>query len=109
MGQRIRRYIKRALAATVVLAALLWSADWLLLRRTIARNGEAFGEVEVHYRFAIHLKNKRIEQSPTKTRVEECVHSMFPHYDEQPCWYLARHTEQLQTLDGGRWHFWYEE
>jgi hypothetical protein len=34
---------------------------------------------------------------------------MFPHYDETPCWYLKRHTNQSQELDGRPWRFFYEE
>jgi hypothetical protein len=109
MGHRIRRYVVRALAVLALLAVLVWTGDWLLLRHTVTQDGEAFGEVEVHYRFAVRLKNKRIEQSSEKPQMVECVHSMLPHYDDPPCWYLKRHTEQLQTLDGSPWHFFYEE
>ena len=109
MAQRIRRYVKLTLAAGILLAALVWTADWLLLRHKVAADGDAFGEVQVHYRFAVRLKNRRIEQSSEKPKWEECVHSLFPHYDDTPCWYLERHTNQLQTLDGGPWHFFYQE
>ena len=109
MGRRIRRFVKCALAAVVLLGALVWAADWLLLRHTVAQDGEAFGEVEVHYRFAVRLKNKRIEQSSERPRQVECVHSLFPHYDETPCWYLVRHKDQLEAIDGSPWHFFYEE
>jgi hypothetical protein len=106
VGQRIRRYVKRALAAAVLLAAAVWTADWLVLRHTVAQDGDAFGEVEVHYRYAVHLKNNRIEQdSAAKPSIVECVHSIFPHYDETPCWYVERHKEQFQELDGSPWRF----
>jgi len=25
---------------------------------------------------------------------QECVHSLFPHVGDSPCWYLSRHTQQ---------------
>jgi hypothetical protein len=109
MGKRMRKYIIRTLGVAILLAALVWTVDWLLLHHKVAQDANAFGAVEVRYRFAIHLKNRRIEQRSEKPRMEECVHSMFPHYNESPCWYLARHPDQLEELDGGRWHFFYEE
>jgi len=105
MARRIRTYVKRALAAAILLAAAGWTADWLLLRHKIAKDA-GFGEVEMHYRYAVHLKNRRIEQRTELPQLEECVHSLFPHYDENPCWYLARHANETQELDGSPWHFW---
>jgi len=104
----MRRLIGRIVALVVLLAALLWTVDWLVLRRRVAQNGDAFGDLEVHYRYAVHLKNKRIEQRAEKETVE-CVHSMFPHYNDTPCWYLKRHTNQFQELNGSPWHFFYDE
>ena|SRR5579863_51233 len=101
-------FLKRALAGAVLLGLIVWAADWLLLRNKIARDA-GYGEVEVRYRLAIHLKNKRIEQRIEKPQMVECVESLLPHYNEEPCWYLARHPDQTQEFDGGRWHFWYEE
>lgn len=109
LRQGIRKYVRRLLTAAIVVAALLWTSDWLLLRHRVAEEGEAFGEVEVHYHYGVRLKNKRVEQTRENTKVEECVHSMFPHYDETPCWYLKRHTNQSQDLDGRPWRFFYEE
>jgi len=105
VSQQFHFYTKRAIAVAVLLAALLWTADWLLLWNRPAEDGARFGEVEVHYRFAVHLKNKQIEQLSEKPKLEQCVHSVFPHFNETPCWYLLRHTEQLQELDGGQWRF----
>jgi hypothetical protein len=97
-----RRRLRLALVAAILLGAVVWTADYLILWRRAA-----FGQVDVHYRYAIHMKNQRIEQSSEKTATEECVSSLFPHYDETPCWYLRRHTEQLLNVDGSPWHFWY--
>jgi hypothetical protein len=108
MGKRIRKFLIRALAVMLILAAVLWTADWLLLRRKVAQTQDAFGEVKVHRRFAIHLKNKQIEERSEKPKMEECVNSMFPHYSESPCWYLQKHADQLIDLDGGAWHLFSE-
>jgi hypothetical protein len=105
----IRKYVKRVLAAALVVASLLWTADWLLLRHRVAQDGAAFGVVEVHYSYAVRMKNKRVEQNRESSKAEECVYSMFPHYDDTPCWYLKRHSNQSQELDGRPWRFFYEE
>ncbi|MGH9558512.1 MAG: hypothetical protein ACRD30_04670, partial [Bryobacteraceae bacterium] len=59
----------------------------------------------VHHRFAVHLKNKQIEFRSEKPRMEQCVNSLFPHASDPPCWYLDGHTDQIEDLDGGQWHF----
>ncbi len=108
MGKRVRRYLTRGLVVILLLAAMLWTVDWLLLRRKIAQPSDAFGQVEVHRRYAIHLKNRRIEQRTELPKMEECVHSMFPHYNDTPCWYLERHADQTFDVDSGPWRFFSE-
>jgi hypothetical protein len=106
MASRARRIIKMSLAGVLAAAGLLWAGDYWILARKAARDGDAFGQIEVHRRYAVHLRNKRTEQDFAKPAMEECVKSLFPHYDESPCWYLARHATDSQELDGSPWHFW---
>jgi hypothetical protein len=83
------RSVKRGLAPLIVLCGMLWLADWLILRSRVAHD-RGFGEVDVQRRYAVQLKNKRIEQLSQKPEPEECVESIFPHDEESPCWYLKR-------------------
>ena len=55
-------YVRLGLIAAVLIAGATWTADWWWLSRKI-ENEQGFGQVEVHRRYAVHLKNKRIEQS----------------------------------------------
>jgi len=103
MAKPIRKYVKAVFAIAILAAAVAWLADWLLLLRNKA---DGFGQVEVHRRFAIHLKNRQIEQRMEKPHLQGCVHSIFPHYRQAPCWYLVRHANDLQDVDGSPWHFW---
>lgn len=103
------KYVKRAVGGLVAMAALAWTADWFILRQKINSDGDAFGQVVVRYRYSVHLKNRQIEQRNEKPQPVECVKSVFPHDDESPCWYLARHATQAQDLDGGPWHFWSDD
>ena len=43
MGHRIRTWLKRAVMAVALAAAVVWTGDWLLLRLKIARDRDAFG------------------------------------------------------------------
>jgi hypothetical protein len=109
MAIPIRKYVRRSLGAAILLASLAWTADWLVLRHKVNADGDAFGDVEVRYRFNVHLRNRQIEQRSEKPQSVECVNSVFPHYDESPCWYLQRHANQIEDLDGGPWHFWSDD
>src|SRR5215475_9793490 len=101
----MKKLVKRAIAAIVCAAALIWLVDWLVLwRRVSTGQDSAFGSVLVRRSYAVHLRNKRIEQDIAKPSIEECVQSIFPHYEESPCWYLRRHANRSEELDGGPWH-----
>jgi hypothetical protein len=108
MRKRIFRFLWRAMAVMLALAGLTWTADWLWLKHRVAQSPDAFGSVEVHRRFAVHLKHQRIEQRTEKPHPEECVHSLFSHYDDEPCWYLQRHAQDTEDVDSGPWHFFSE-
>ena len=30
-----------------------------------------------------------------------CVHALFPHYADPPCWYLERHRQQFIEVNPG--------
>jgi hypothetical protein len=104
----IGKYLKRVLAGIVLLGACIWTVDWLVLSRKIDRDG-GFGQVEVRRRYEVHLKNRQIDQRRQQPQMVECVESVFPHYEEEPCWYLKRHANQTEDLDGGAWHFWSDD
>ncbi len=105
----IGRIIRRTVVGLALAGAAAWTCDWLVLRHKVNSDGDAFGQVEVRYRFAVHLKNRQIEQRKEQPQMVECVNSMFSHYEDPPCWYLKRHADQVQDLDGGPWHFWSDD
>jgi hypothetical protein len=109
VAKPIGKYMKRAMGAAVFFAGIAWSADWLVLRHKVNADADAFDDVMVRHSYAVHLKNRQIEQRNEHPHPEECVNSMFPHYDESPCWYLRRHANENEDLDGGAWHFWSDD
>lgn len=102
------KVVKRSIAAIVLSGAALWSADWLILQIREARGG-GVDTVTVYRSYAVHLKNKRIEQDVAPVHDEECVRSLFSHDDENPCWFLRRHANDNEELNGNPWRFWSQE
>ena len=91
--------MNRAVAVTVALAVpiLIYAGDYLSLRLRIP-NREPFGTVQVQRFFEVALKNRTTEYMQDVPRDLPCVRSLLPHYGDQPCWYLARHTRQTIKL-----------
>jgi hypothetical protein len=92
--------MKRILLTPVLLFALVYICDYLSLRYRIPNNRQQFGSVEVRRYYAVPLKDRKTEymfQPPTQ---QECVHSLFPHLGDTPCWYLSRHKRQEINVGG---------
>jgi hypothetical protein len=89
----------RAVACALILLALVYAGDYAVLRYRIARgkNDEAFGTVTMERLYAIPQKSGKTEyefdaQQPEVTL--PCVHSLFPHASQSPCWYLRRNSQK---------------
>ncbi len=93
------RLLMIALTLCVATAAL-FAMDYLVLRlkgSTAAR----LGSVTVHRYYRIGLKNGKTEIQYDGDYVYDCVHSLFPHFGDAPCWYLSRKTEQWVDIQSG--------
>lgn len=73
---------------------LLFAADYGWLRTRISRNDPAFDSVLIEVVEQIPQKGNKAEYVPQDPRPQSCVRSIFPHMDQQPCWYLKRHAQQ---------------
>ncbi|MBZ5586600.1 MAG: hypothetical protein LAQ30_31320 [Acidobacteriia bacterium] len=82
--------MKRLLLAIAGASALLYAADWLILH---ARS-KPRGSVEVQRYYAVTLKDRKTEYYFDEPQTQTCVHAIFPHSGEPPCWYLERHKQQ---------------
>lgn len=76
---------------------LLYLLDfaWYELRILSPKLGLAQGSVHRTRVLAIAEKNNKVEYEIDSNRPEEdvpCVHSLFPHAGNRPCWYVARHA-----------------
>ena len=90
----IVRILRNTLFIIVLSLALLYVGDHVVLRVRIASGAKGIGSVTVRPVYAVPHKDRKIEYIVGNPQEQSCVHSLFPHMDYAPCWYLQRHTEQ---------------
>jgi hypothetical protein len=93
MNGRWWRQLPRVAVVMVVLLALLFVGDWLVLRVRVAR-GTAYGTVSVNQFLATSLKGNETEYDFMGTVQETCSRTIFPQNGNPPCWWLKWHTSQ---------------
>lgn len=86
-------WFRSALAVVVLCAAAAYLADFAVLRFRIATNRDAFGKITVRPVYAVPQKNHSTEFLIGDSQDQRCVHSIFPHAGNAPCWYLSRHRD----------------
>jgi hypothetical protein len=89
----------RIVASLLILFAIVYAADYIALRYRASRSDSsaAFGSVRMERLYAIPQKNGKIEYEFDARQPEvdvPCVHSLFPHMDHSPCWYLQRNSQK---------------
>ncbi len=92
------KIIYRILLAMILLIAVVYLCDYIVLRYRIGKNRNAFGTVTVQRFYAIKQKNGKTEFSTGDTEDVTCVNSLFPHAGYSPCWYLSRHDEKQVNI-----------
>lgn len=86
-------------------AGLAYICDFLYLRLKMAdkNSAQAFGSVQFYP--ATKLKNGKLDIYIESPQTETCVHTLFPHYGYNPCWYAKRNqvhvVAQLVAPDSG--------
>jgi hypothetical protein len=95
----IRTLAKLILIALVVVVAIVYVCDFVSvrLRMTHANPSDPFETITSLRILAIDEKGNKTEYSvdpvnPQQTGV--CVHALFPHNGDMPCWYLKRKFAQ---------------
>jgi hypothetical protein len=90
---------KRILLAIVSAVALIYIGDFVSVRMRMLhpQPADPFETVTALRILAIGQKGNKTEYSvdplqPQQT--SECVHSLFPHNGDPPCWYLKRKFAQ---------------
>jgi hypothetical protein len=89
--------VRRILTVAVLSLLILYVGDYLSLRYQIPKGRAQFGEVKVQRYYAVGLKSGKTEFMFLGPKNQKCVHSLFPHFGDSPCWYLRR--KSVQRID----------
>lgn len=81
--------VKRILIGAAGLLAALYLGDLAFIHLSSNR----FDTVTVTRFYAVALKGNKIDFQPADSADVRCVNSLFPHFGDEPCWYLRRHTD----------------
>jgi hypothetical protein len=90
----MKRTVKIGLIALAGFAVLVYTGDYISLRYRIRTGMDPLGTVKVQSYYAIKKKNGTTEFVFNDPEDQTCVHSLFPHLGQVPCWYLSRHQQQ---------------
>ena len=82
--------MKRILFITVSALFILYLGDYLSLRYRVPKSRSQFGVVKIQRYYAVGLKSGKTEFMFLAPQNQVCVHSLFPHFGDSPCWYLSR-------------------
>lgn len=85
------RWIAIAFAAAAVVT---YAADWLAFNV----RKEPTSKVTVSHFLSAPLKNNKQELDYLGSDEQMCSESLFPQGGHTPCWYLRRHTNQVNTI-----------
>jgi hypothetical protein len=93
-----RALLERIVIGLALGVALVYTGDFLYVRIRMLhpKSTDPFETLTAPRILAIPEKGSKTsyevdEQNPTQTLV--CVHALFPHYGDQPCWYLKKRID----------------
>lgn len=89
----LRAVVERVLVAIVLMAAVIYAGDYLSIKFRIP-NRDPLGSVPVEKSYAVKQKDGKLEYYFDPPEPEECVHSLFPHFGDRPCWYVESHKKR---------------
>ncbi len=89
----------RAFVMLLLTAASIYGGDYLVLRIRITRATATtpFESMTRTRVLVIPQKNGKFDYEVDQLQPQEtltCVHALFPHYGDQPCWYLKPRINQ---------------
>ena len=86
--------MKRIFFISILALAVLYAGDYLSLRYQIPKGRAQFGVVRIQSYYAVGLKSGKTDFMFLGPKNQTCVHSLFPHFGDSPCWYLNRKKVQ---------------
>jgi hypothetical protein len=90
---------KRGVIALIAAIALVYVGDYLIVRWKMAHpaTAPAFGTIQMYRLLAIPMKDGKTDYELDANQpviLTPCVHALFPHMGNSPCWYLQRNSQQ---------------
>jgi hypothetical protein len=82
----------------VALLGFAYASDYGVFRYRLATKRQPFGSVTVEHYYEVAHKDGKTELIFDPPVQKTCVHSLFPHWGDPPCWFLNRHVEQKTDL-----------
>jgi hypothetical protein len=98
MKSVIQRWIQRVIVTLVVLCALTYVGDWIVLQLR-EHWGSAHGQVVVDDADVLKEKGGKVEYFYNPPQPTACVRTLFPHEGQPACWWLTRHSDQQQFIN----------
>ncbi|MBV9268768.1 MAG: hypothetical protein JO061_21550 [Acidobacteriaceae bacterium] len=93
----MKRLLARSIVGVAIFVASLYAGDYLSLKLQIPRRAQ-FGTVHVQPYLAVPRKDGKTEFMLQDPVDQPCVHSLFPHFGDPPCWYVQRHRSRRINL-----------
>ena len=90
--------MKRLLIIAALTLAALYAGDYVSVRYRIPRSRDPFETLQIQRYYAVEKKNGEPDFYFEEPQTQVCVHSLFPHFGDSPCWYLSRRTVQRIDL-----------
>ena len=86
------KLVKRIALIVAGLLAVVYAADYAVVRIPIPRGRAAYSTVTVRPYYDVGLKSGKSDFYFLDPRKQTCVNSWFPHMGYTTCWYLRKHT-----------------
>jgi hypothetical protein len=90
----IVRWLRWSAVTLAAVAIAAFAGDWLIFHL----RGEPTSKVTVSHFLSAPLKNNKQELDYLGSDEETCSNSLFPQGTHLPCWYLRRHTNQVNSV-----------
>lgn len=95
----MKRLLKLLLLVLTAGLALVYGFDYASVSWKIHQGEQPFTDIVVNQVYTSTNKWKEVEWSRGAPVTERCVYSLFPHFGNRPCWYVQRHTMNVNNTD----------
>jgi hypothetical protein len=95
---KLKRALRIGIVSIYALLAVLYAADYIVLRLRMLTSHNPFGSVQIDRLYAIQEKGGKTEFDYGGSENQTCVHSLLPHLGYSPCWYLSHKREKRINL-----------